>query len=99
EFTGNVALLLAGLSERERAILRAHYDGRFSWKFDDVAPPLDAQAGAKMPYFDDGRFSCWPYWWLMTDACFRSLLALMRFTIIDEWKWQDHCLFCLCERA
>lgn len=98
EFPGNVALFLPGMSDRERAILRAHYDGRYGWKVDDVAPSLEAQDGATMPYMENGQFSCWPYWWLMTDDCFRSLLRLFRFTIRQEWKWDDHCLFCLCER-
>jgi len=98
DFTGNVALFLPGLSARERQILRAHYESKFSWKFDDVAPPLDGQNGAVMPYFENGTFSCWPYWWLMSDGCFRSLIRLMGFTIHAEWKWEDHCLACLCER-
>jgi hypothetical protein len=99
EYSGNVALLLAGLSGRERAILDAHYQGKFGWKLDEVAPPLEAQDGAVMPFIKDGQLSCWPYWWLMTDDCFRSLIRLMGFVIRDEYKWEDHCLFCLCERA
>lgn len=98
EFHGNVALFLPGVSDRERAILSAHYDGRYQWLFKDVAPALDAQAAATMPYRVNGRFSSWPYWWLMTDDCFRSLIRLMGFAIREEWKWDGHCLFCLCER-
>jgi hypothetical protein len=98
EFRGNVALFLPGLSERERRILAAHYDGRYGWVLEDVAPRLEAQSGAKMPYRPGGQFSSWPYWWLMTDDCFRSLIRLMGFAIRDEWKWDNHCLFCLCER-
>jgi hypothetical protein len=97
-FSGNVALFLPGMSDRERRILAQHYDGRYSWAVDDVAPPLERQAQAKMPYRVDGRFSSWPYWWLMSDDCFRSLIRLMGLAIRDEWKWDNHCLFCLCER-
>jgi hypothetical protein len=99
DFSGNVALFLPGIDARERAILRVHYQRKFGWSIDDVAPPLDAQAGAKMPYMADGQFSCWPYWWLMSDSCFRSLLRLMRYRIEAEWKWADHCLACLCSRT
>jgi hypothetical protein len=98
DFAGNVALFLPGIDARERAILGAHYQRKFGWSINDVAPPLDGQAGAKMPYIADGQFSCWPYWWLMSDACFRSLLRLMRYRIDAEWKWEDHCLACLCSR-
>lgn len=69
------------------------------WQIDDVAPPLERQAGAIVPYFSDGQFSCWPYWWLMSDDCFRSMLRLMGLAIREEWKWDDHCLFALCERT
>jgi hypothetical protein len=99
EFPGNVALFLPGLSARERSVLSAHYDGRYGWTLDSVAPSLEAQTGATMPYIVDGQPSFWPYWWLMTDACFRSLIRLMGFKTLDEWKWDNHCLFCLCERA
>ena len=99
EFPGNVALFLPGLSPMERTILAEHYDGRYGWKLDDVAPPLERQEGAAMPYFDNGEFSCWPYWWLMTDDCFRSMLRLMGFRALKEWKWDNHCLFALCERV
>ena len=100
DFRGNVALFLPGMSERERTILSAHYQAKkYPWTVDDVAPPLEAQGTAKMPYRADGQFSCWPYWWLMTDDCFRSLIRLMGFEIREEWKWDDHCLFCRCERV
>ncbi len=98
EFKGNVALFLPGLSAREREILTAHYAAKFPWKFDDVAPPLERQTGAIMPYFEKGQFSCWPYWWLMSDDCFRSLTALMGFRIKAKWKWEEHCLALLCEK-
>jgi hypothetical protein len=97
-FPGNVALFLPGLSAHERAVLSAHYDGRYQWVLDDVAPPLETQATAKMPYRLNGQFSSWPYWWLMSDDCFRSLIRLMGFAIREEWTWDGHCLFCLCER-
>ena len=99
DFSGNVALFLPGINAHERAVLGTHYKAKFGWSIDDVAPPLEAQAGAKMPYVDKGEFSCWPYWWLMSDACFRSLLHLMRYRIEAEWKWEDHTLACLCARA
>ena len=42
--------------------------------------------------------SCWPYWWLFTDAAFRGLIALMGFVILDEWKWEDHALAILARK-
>ena len=99
EFNGNVALFAPGLSQREREILRAHYDSKFTdWTLDDVAPTLEAQAGAKMPFREGERLSCWPWWWVMSDDCFRSLIRLMGFVIRAEWKWEDHALFCACEK-
>jgi hypothetical protein len=99
-FDGNVALFLPGTSERERRILDAHYRNRYGWTLDDIAPRLEGQPAdtVKMPYLEDGRPSCWPYWWLMTDDCVRSLLRLFGLRIVEEWKWDNHCLFCLCER-
>jgi hypothetical protein len=99
DFSGNVALFLPGINAHERAVLGAHYKTKFGWSIDDVAPALEAQDGAKMPYIDKGEFSCWPYWWLMSDTCFRSLLRLMRYRIDAEWKWEDHTLACLCSRT
>lgn len=97
EYGGNVALFLPGLSPRERAILGLHYRSTLGLSLDEIAPRLD-QTGATMPYVEDGELSYWPYWWLMSDQCFRSALQLMGFAVLDEWKWKDHCLFCLCKR-
>src|SRR5439155_11474269 len=43
-FRGSVALFLPGVDERERAILREHYQAKFEWAFDDVAPRLGDRA-------------------------------------------------------
>lgn len=93
------ALFLPGLSEAERAVLRTHYQTKFGWDLDYVAPRPRAP-GAAMPHLaPDGRLSHWPYWWLFTIPAFRGLLRMLEFDIRDEWTWEDHAHFLLCERS
>lgn len=93
------ALFLPGLSEAERDVLRLHYQAKFGWNLDDMAP-RPRTPGAAMPHVAlDGELSCWPYWWLFTDEAFRRLLRLIGFDIRDEWTWEEHAHCALCERA
>lgn len=96
-FDGNTALFLPGISEHERSVLRLHYQKKFVWDLNDVAPRL-GDGKAVMPYYDHDGMSCWPYWWLFTDAAFRSFVSVLRFEILDEWKWEDHALSLLTKK-
>jgi hypothetical protein len=93
EFPGSVALFLPGIGEHERDVLREHYRSKFGFSIDDIAPRLSEQRDANMPWREGGGFSCWPYWWLFTEAAFRALIELMGFQILDEWRYEDHASF------
>lgn len=93
------ALFLPGLSETERAVLRLRYLRKYGWDL-DVNAPRPRAPGAAMPHvMPDGRLSCLPCWWLFTVPAFRALLRLLELDIRDEWTWDDHAHFALCERA
>lgn len=97
------ALFLPGLSEHARAVLRRHYQVRLGWSPDyglDYVAPRPRTPGVAVPHLaPDGRLSCWHWWWLFSAPAFRALLRLMEFEIRDEWTWEDHAHFALCERA
>jgi hypothetical protein len=95
---GSAALFLPGISEQDRSVLSLHYERKFGWSIDDYVPAPCDQATALMPWREDGEFSCWPYWWLLTDQAFRAVVELMGFSILDEWKWEDHALHLFAER-
>jgi hypothetical protein len=97
-FSGSLAMFLPGINEQERKILREHYQRKFGWSIDDVAPPIYNQKNAMMPWRENGEFSCWPYWWLFTDEAFYALVKLMNFEIIDLYKWEDHTLQILAKK-
>jgi len=94
---GSAALFLPGISEPERDVLRLHYRAKFGWNIDDVAP-RPGTPDAVMPHLTPQGLSCWPYWWLLTIPAFRGLLQTLRFEIRDEWTWEDHAHFVLCEQ-
>jgi hypothetical protein len=97
DFKGSTALFLPGIGEHERRILGLHYQRKFNLKIDDIAPRF-GDKNADMPYLADDKPSCWPYWWLYSDNAFRSLVRLMGFRILDEWKWEDHTLQIFAEK-
>ena len=97
-FPGSVALFLPGISEQERSILREHYHTKFEWPIDAIAPRLSDQEQAVMPWREKDQLSYWPCWWFFTDRSFRALVQLMGFTIVDEYKWEDHILQIFAEK-
>lgn len=94
---GSAALFLPGISEVERAVLRMHYQQKFGWDLNDVAPRADDTA-ASMPYFSDGGPSPWPYWFLFTREGFLGLLRAAGFAVREEFNWEEHAHFVLCEK-
>lgn len=93
------ALLVPGLSETERAVLRLHYQSKFGWDLDSVSPRPDAADPVFTYVTADGQLNWIPYWWLFTVPAFRGLLRLFRFEIRDEWTWEAHAHAMLCERV
>jgi len=97
-FSEGIAVFLPGIGEYERSILREHYQTKFGWSIDDVAPRLSNHEKTIMPWREEGQLSCWPYWWLFTDSSFRSLVQVMGFQILGEYKWEDHTLQIFAEK-
>lgn len=92
-------LFLPGLSEQERAVLQLRYQTKFGWDLNFTSPRVTDREAA-MPHMDaEGRLSPWPYWWLFTIPAFRALAELMHLRIHDEWTWEEHCHFMLCEKG
>lgn len=97
ECPDGMAFLLPAMSEAQRDIMRLHYKTKFGWSIDDTAP-RPQQSGAIMPHRTEQGLSCWPYWWLMSIPAFRTLVNVMGFAVREEWTWEDHAHFMLCER-
>lgn len=98
-FPGSLAVFLPGITESERSILREHYQNKFGWTIDNFVPPLKGQEKTVTAWREGGKFSCWPYWWFFTDGGFRSLVELMGFKILSEYKWEDHTLQIFAEKV
>ena len=94
---GSAALFLPGIGEAERAVLRLHYRTKFGWDLDMMAPRAD-DAEAMMPYFSVLGPSPWPYWFLFTRAGFLGLLRAVGFVVREEFTWEEHAHFVLCEK-
>ncbi len=94
---GSSALFLPGISEMERAVLRLHYQQKFGWDLNMVAPRAGDDA-AIMPYFGAAGPSPWPYWFLFTRAGFIGLLRAAGFAVREEFTWEEHAHFVLCEK-
>lgn len=97
-FSDGVAVFLPGISEYERSVLREHYRTKFGWSIDDLAPRVEDHEKAVMPWREKEKLSFWPCWWFFTDASFRSLVRLMGFQILSEYKWEDHTLQIFAEK-
>lgn len=89
-------LFTAALTSRDRKVVNAYYKRKFNWTMDQVAP-TDPFAKCN-PWIERGELTCWPYWYLYTDHAFRALLNVCQLKVIEEWKWEDHCLAALCEK-
>ncbi|SDD62097.1 class I SAM-dependent methyltransferase [Belnapia rosea] len=98
ECPDGMAFLLPAMSEPQRDIMRQHYKTKFGWSIDDTAP-RPQQTGAMMPHRTEQGLSCWPYWWLLSIPAFRALVNVMGFAVRDEYTWEDHAHFLLCERV
>lgn len=113
DYPGSQAVFLPGISERERAILRADMSSKLNWpkgRFDSCVPRPEDPAAA-MPYIQnrapsdlhfwrsEGDLSYSPYWWLFTKDAFRALVRMFGLQIIDEHVYKDHALTVLCERG
>lgn len=100
-FSDSTAAFWPEFSDRDRAIWREYYAnkfGKWGWTINDVAPQLDDPENQIMPFRENGQYSCWPYWWLLTDHSFRTLVNLMGFKILSEYKWEDHSLHIFAEK-
>jgi len=96
EVPDHSVLFTAALSPQDRLVLNKYYKEKFGWTLDQMAP--DPAAGnQKMLWVENGELTCWPYWYIYSESAFRSLLRLCQLKIIDEWKWENHCLQVLCE--
>jgi 2-polyprenyl-3-methyl-5-hydroxy-6-metoxy-1,4-benzoquinol methylase len=91
EFKGSVALFMPGLSSRERQILNSYYLNKYNFGVDYMAPALDA-VGPACPWFEDGKPTCWPYWFLFTPQSFAALVRMVGFEILDLSLWENHAL-------
>jgi hypothetical protein len=99
-FRGSTGLFLPGIGEAERDVLRAHYRAKFGWDIDGPAPRPEQAAGSVMPWvLGDGTLSCAPYWWFLTPAAFRGMARAAGLVVREEWCWEEHILFLLCEKA
>jgi len=97
ETRGSTALFLPGIDERERAVLRLHYQQKFGWDLNMMAPRADDGA-AIMPYYLASGPSPWPYWFLFTQAGFLGLLRAAGFAVREQYTWEEHAHFVLCEK-
>ena len=95
---GSAALFLPGIGEAERAVLRLHYQTKFGWDLNMMAPRAD-DADAMMPYFSDLGPNPWPYWFLFTRAGIQGLLRAVGFVVREEFTWEEHAHFVLCEKV
>ena len=87
----------AALTEAERRVLNKYYKNSLGWDMDCVSPQPGLDSASGMNWIEGDELCCWPYWYLYTDHAFRSLLAVCKLRILDEWKWHDHALAVLCE--
>ena len=94
---GSSALFLPGIGNEERAVLRLHYQQKFGWDLNMMAPRAEDGA-AIMPYFTEAGPSPWPYWFLFTRAGFLGLLRAAGFAVREEFTWEEHAHFVLCEK-
>jgi hypothetical protein len=87
----------AALTDTDRRVLNKYYKDKFGWDMDYASPPPGTKSEHGMDWVQGEELCCWPYWYLYTDHAFRSLLAVCKLRILDEWKWCDHALAVLCE--
>jgi hypothetical protein len=91
EFKGSLAVFMPGLDSKEREILNAYYMKKFNMNIDYMAPTLDA-INPDCPWFENGKPTCWPYWFLFTSNSFIALVKMMGFEILDSALWENHAL-------
>ena len=88
-------LFVAALTESDRRVMDLYLTRKLSFTTRKIAP--NPAGDGKMQWIADGELSCWPWWWLYTAHAFRSLLALCRLRVVDEWVWENHSMQVLCE--
>jgi len=98
EFSGSESLFLPGLNDNEREILNDHYVNKFNMTIDYMAPRLDDKKPS-CPWFEDGKTTCWPYWWLFSESSFKALVTMVGFEILDSILWEDHALTLLAQKT
>jgi hypothetical protein len=65
--------------------------------FDYMAPMFEAE-NPDCSWFEDGKTTCWPYWWLFTEKSFIALVKMMGFEILDTALWENHALTLLAKK-
>jgi len=97
EFYGSTVLFMPGLNSNERKILNSYYMKKFNININHMAPMLEAEK-PDCPWFEDGKTTCWPYWWLFTEKSFIALVKMMGFEILDTALWENHALTLLAKK-
>lgn len=94
ELPASGALFTPGLSGDERLVLGRHYQQKWGLDIEQLAPRMESQAEAIMPYIaSNGGPSYYPYWWLFTANSFESAARLLKMEIVDTWTWENHAHF------
>ena len=88
-------LFIGALTERDRRVMDLYLTRKLGFTTKRIAP--NPAGGGKMQWIENGELSCWPWWWLYSPHAFRSLLALCRLRVVEEWMWEEHSLQVLCE--
>lgn len=93
------AILLPMLSEQQRDVLKTYYsNNNFRFNFDIVVPNLDDRE-TEMRYSRSGKFSCWPYWWLLSPGALCGLVRALDFEILDVFFWRNHTVNLIAKRC